>query len=158
MLWDLTVRTPADTCDLVPFLRRDAGVDVDLIDWEKPAAMLALHCRGWTTQRIADAVGLSYETVHETLLAHRDSMDEEAARRVTDSRGPADAGDISDEGRRYRRRLAQRVIRDGRWFHPGVTHGRRSAYSSYGCRCVPCSDAAAVVRRERRGAGSRRAA
>ena len=39
-------------------------------------------------------------------------------------------------------RKAQRVMRDGRWYHPfAPKHGDRSIYNAWGCRCRPCTRA-----------------
>jgi hypothetical protein len=42
------------------------------------------------------------------------------------------------------RRLAERVMVDGRLVHPTAPHGSNSTYNSYGCRCIPCTDAHTV--------------
>lgn len=70
----MTARTEAGAVDLVPFLRRAAGVpDVELLDWERPGAALALHGRGWSTQRIAKATGMNSGDV-QALLAGRTKL------------------------------------------------------------------------------------
>lgn len=57
---DLTARTEAGAVDLVPFLRRDAGIrGVELHAWEREPAALALGRMGWSTERISHAAGMS---------------------------------------------------------------------------------------------------
>lgn len=64
-----------------------------------------------------------------------------------------------DRYRRIRaRRLAERVMVDGRLVHPTAPHGSNSTYNSYGCRCIPCGDAHTVGNAKSRAkatAGSR---
>jgi len=143
MFPDLTVRTRYGAADLVPFLRRDAGEDIALRDWEKPAAALALHARGWDEYRISRAVGLSAETLGEVLAGRW--------------RAAQPAGDPSvEESARRDRRRTERVMVDGRWVHPDAPHGRSSSYKNWGCQCGPCTEAHRVYQRELRA--KRRAA
>ena len=52
---------------------------------------------------------------------------------------------------RRTRKLVQRVLKDGRAFHPDATHGLTSSYSTYVCRCVDCRAAKAAYLTEYRG-------
>lgn len=68
---DMTARTEAGAVDLVPFLRRAAGIrGVELHAWERAPAALALGRMGWSTDRISHAVGISRGDVY-ALLAGR---------------------------------------------------------------------------------------
>lgn len=146
MLDDLTVRTRYGAVDLVPFLRRDVGEDVDLLDWEKPAATLALHGRGWTIHRVARAVGLSHEVVQKILDG-----------RWRPAR-PSTEASLAERDRRERRR-AERVMVDGRLVHPDAPHGEPRAQKNWSCQCLPCTDAnARLVREQRARARARRSA
>lgn len=55
---------------------------------------------------------------------------------------------------RKARRLAQRVIVDGRLVHPDARHGKATSYGNYGCRCELCAaawrEAVKAKRAERR--------
>lgn len=43
---------------------------------------------------------------------------------------------------RWRVRLAERVVRNGRWYAEGANqHGKPATYTNWGCRCDPCTDA-----------------
>lgn len=42
---------------------------------------------------------------------------------------------------RKARRRAERVLVNGRLIHPRATHGVRTSYTNWACRCVPCTDA-----------------
>jgi len=53
-------------------------------------------------------------------------------------------------GKGRAKRLAGRVMRDGRLYHPDVTHGTKNAYGNYGCRCDPCTNAWTGACRERK--------
>lgn len=65
---DLTARTAMGSCDLVAFLRRDRGeAGVELRDWERDPAALALHGWGWSPERIAKATGLNSGDVRDLL-------------------------------------------------------------------------------------------
>lgn len=133
----LTSRSRYGACDLVPFLRRDAGEDATLIEWEKPAAAVALHGRGWSVHRVARAVGLSHETVQEVL---------EGRYRPAPV---ANARSLMETSRRESRR-AERIMVEGRWVHPDAPHGEPSSYKNWCCRCVPCGEAHRVEQRARR--------
>ena len=139
MLDDLTVRTRHGAVDLVPFLRRDAGEDSELPDWEKPAAAVALRGRGWTIHRVARAVGLSHETVQEVLDG-----------RWRPAR-PSTARSLVEQSRRERRR-AERVMVGDCWVHPDAPHGESSSYKNWCCRCGDCTVAHRVYQRELRAA------
>lgn len=146
MFPDLTVRTRYGACDLAPFLRRDAGENAPVCDWEKPAAALALRGRGWTIHRVARAVGLSHEVVQEILDG-----------RWRPAR-PSTEASLAERSRRERRR-AERVMVDGRLVHPGAPHGEPRSQKNWGCQCVPCSEANVVlVREQRERARARRSA
>ena len=51
---------------------------------------------------------------------------------------------------RRTRKLVQRVLKDGRAFHPEATHGLTSSYSTYVCRCSACREAKAAYLAEYR--------
>ncbi len=38
------------------------------------------------------------------------------------------------------RRMAERVLIDGRLVHPRAPHGTTNGYSYYSCRCTACTD------------------
>ena len=48
-----------------------------------------------------------------------------------------------------RRRLAERVLIDGRLIHPRAPHGTRGGRSNYGCQCDPCQTAEAAYAKSR---------
>jgi hypothetical protein len=139
MIPELTARTRLGAVDLVPFLRRDEGdTDVELCDWEKRPAVLALDKRGWDRARIAHATGL-----------RRDDVDAVLSGAVATVRAfpaaPAET-DAQKQSTVRSQRAAERVMRDGRWFHHGAPHGTTSGYKHWGCRCGPCSDAKKATR------------
>jgi hypothetical protein len=51
------------------------------------------------------------------------------------------------------RRMAERVLVDGRWIHPNsqITHGKRATYVNWGCRCMSCCAANTEAMRVYRG-------
>ena len=51
---------------------------------------------------------------------------------------------LSVSGLRRARKLIQRVLKDGRAFHPGAVHGLASSFSTFGCRCSECRAARAA--------------
>lgn len=143
---DLTVRTRYGAVDLVPFLRRDAGENAPVCDWEKPGAVVELYRRGWTVHRVARAVGLSHEVVQEILDG-----------RWRPAR-PSTEASLAERDRRERRR-AERVMVDGRLVHPDAPHGEPRAQKNWSCQCLPCTDAnARLVREQRARARARRSA
>jgi len=119
----LTVRTERGTVDMVAVLRRDGGEDIDIPDWEREPAVLALYRRGWPTYRISKVTGLNPATVNDLLAQYCPTFTADEAVVVPD---------------RYRRRLSERVFIDGRWVHPEAPHGEKSGYVHWGCRCDPC--------------------
>lgn len=137
---DMTVRNEYGSADLVAFTRRDNGEQgVELREWERRAAALALHRMGWHTERVAHAVGLHRAEVVEAIeLRWRpkplriNMSDAEKHRRVRERR---------------RERLAERTRRNGHWYHPDAPHGTPGGYTNYGCHCTPCRTA----RRHERG-------
>lgn len=52
-----------------------------------------------------------------------------------------------DKLREARRKL-ERVFRDGRPYHPEASHGKVSAYQTFGCRCEPCRGSKVAYRKE----------
>ena len=61
---------------------------------------------------------------------------------------------LSVSGLRRARKLIQRVLKDGRAFHPEAVHGLANSFSNFGCRCGDCRAARAeyaVGYRERLG-------
>lgn len=144
MIHDLTARTRLGCCDLVPFLHRDAGREgVELLDWERRPAVLALTDRGWHVERIAHATGLRVADVREVLAGSTVS-----APSVRPTREDVRA-----------RRAAERVLVDGRLVHPGAPHGQPSGYTHWMCRCVPCSASQSAYKaRPKARHGYRRAA
>ncbi|HLR94972.1 MAG TPA: hypothetical protein VK053_10630, partial [Jiangellaceae bacterium] len=48
------------------------------------------------------------------------------------------------------RRLAERVMVQGRWVHPHAPHGQPHTYKNWGCHCHPCTVAYSVERRRAR--------
>lgn len=113
---ELTVKTRLGTVDLLPFLRRDAG-------------QLGVVMYEWERRPAA-------------LALHERGWTQERIGGCTRRRPvrPSDPNDI------YRRRLAQRTVVNGRWYHPGAPHGR-NGYTNFGCRCTTCTDASSAARR-----------
>lgn len=134
MIPDFTVRNRYGSADLIPFLRRDAGNEVELLDWEKPAAALEFHARGWHPHRISRACGLSPETLQAVLSGRY-----RASAAVDRSIALADRSEVERE--RRIRRMAGRVRVDGSWYHPDAPHGSPGASSNWGCYCGPCRGA-----------------
>jgi len=133
------------SCDLVPFLRRDAGQKATGPDWEKPAAVDALHRRGWTLHRIAAAIGGAQERVGEVLDGtYRPKVEV----RATPRRQRLERSEKTQRTRA--RRLAERVMVQGRWVHPHAPHGQPHTYKNWGCHCHPCTVAYSVERRRAR--------
>lgn len=66
---------------------------------------------------------------------------------------PAGARTMSQRTRATKaRKHLERILRDGRAFHPDARHGAGQAYLKYGCRCTACSGWKAAdnkMRRER---------
>lgn len=160
MLPGLTVRNRYGSADLVPFLRRAAGQKAALLDWEKPAGVIALDALGWDTYRISRAVGMNRDRVEEILSGgHQPKLE------VRDSQRQAPEADLDDEEQRRlllkrqqvqrnrSARLAERVMRDGRWFHPRAPHGDPHTYNNWGCHCTPCAEAYSTNRSRRRRKG-----
>lgn len=137
ILPDLTAKTPLGAVDLVPFLRRDAGaLGVAMREWERAPAALALARMGWHPERIGHAVGLSSGRVHELLGDH------EVRRTERHRKAAARAEHTATWRQAQARRFAGRVEVGGRLIHPlAPRHGHHSIYTSWGCRCVPCSRA-----------------
>lgn len=46
-------------------------------------------------------------------------------------------------------RWLERVLRDGRAYHPKAPHGSLYGYGQYGCRCAPCRAAKSTDKKER---------
>lgn len=157
MLQDLTAHTSYGACDLVPFLRRDAGQKARVFDWERPAAAVALHRRGWEVGRIAKATGWDQERVREVLDGvHRPVLEVRASQRHTVG---VDIDEVTlrrlerarEKSQRTRaRRLAERVMDQGRLVHPRAPHGQPHTYKNWGCHCHPCTAAYSVERRRAR--------
>ena len=143
MIPDLTVHSNQyGVCDLVPFLRRDAGEAATACTWEKPAAAVALHRRGWELPRIAAALGWTQEQVSEALAGtYRPQVEVRATPRIR----------RSEKTQQTRaRRLAERVLDQGRWIHPHAPHGQPHTYKNWGCHCHPCTVAHSVERHRAR--------
>jgi hypothetical protein len=127
MIPELTVRTRLGAVDLVPFMRRDDGdKEAEIIDWERKPAAIALHARGWSRERIVHATGLHTDAVDAVLsgvpeIRRRDETPVSVKRASVRSR-----------------RLEERVMRDGHWYHPGAPHGTASGHKHWGCRCEQC--------------------
>jgi hypothetical protein len=75
---------------------------------------------------------------------------EEATKKTEEEIAGARAKARSKYRRIRARRLAERVMVDGRWVHPTAPHGSNSTYNAYGCRCIPCTDAHAIGNAESR--------
>jgi hypothetical protein len=128
MFQDLTIRTRLGAVDLVPFLRRDEGATgVEVREWERRPAALALTERGWHPERIAYATGLRVTDVQETLDGWAPPAP--GPKRIS----PA----LYQKGLRARR-LAERVLVDGHLVHPDAKHGTPAGVKHYGCNCGPC--------------------
>lgn len=120
----LTVRTEVGSVDMVAVLRRATGEDVEIHEWERDAAVLALYRRQWPTYRISQVTGVNPASVNDLLALYCPTFT------------PDEAVVLPD---RYRRRQAERVFLDGRWVHPEAPHGEKSGYVHWACRCVPCT-------------------
>lgn len=128
--FDLTARTRLGAADLEPCFRRDRGEQgVEIRDWERKPAALALALMGWSPERIGQATGLHTTAVLELLGGRPPAPVRAPARRRRDIKAAR------------ARRFAERIKVDGRWFHPRATHGTPSGYTNYGCRCTPCTAA-----------------
>jgi len=135
-----TAITPLGRVDMVPFLRRMRGVsDEPIPDDELYAGILALAAVGIAPHLIAHAVDASYETTCDVLAGRKKP-------RGLGSEKHAQAKELKAK------RLAERVLIDGRLVHPRCVHGEEKSYQGFGCRCVPCTDAHAAFRRESRRA------
>jgi DNA-binding transcriptional MerR regulator len=68
----LTARNALGSADLLPCFRRDEGAKkVEVLDWERrPAALALAALPGWGVDRVARATGLRNEEVREVLQAH----------------------------------------------------------------------------------------
>jgi hypothetical protein len=132
MFTDLTARTRLGAADLEPCFRRDRGEqNVEIRDWERKPAALALALMGWSPERIGQATGLHTPAVIELLGGRPTATVQRPAVRPRRDTKAARA-----------RRFAERIKKvDGRWFHPRAPHGKPSGYTNYGCRCTPCTAA-----------------
>lgn len=120
----LTIRTELGSVDMVALQRIDAGDEsVSLPEWERKAAVLALHRKGWPLYRISKVTSLNNETVTDLIRKYC----------------PEDLPETPEEQDTYRRRLAERVLIDGRMVHPRAPHGKKTGYVHWGCRCDPCT-------------------
>jgi hypothetical protein len=134
MIADLTIRTRLGAVDLVPFLRRDEGNEgVELHQWERRPAVLALDARGWHPERIAHATGLLVDVVHEVLAGWTPPPPK-----------PAPTPSAVSQASLRQRRRAERILIDGRLVHPDAPHGRPVGYRHWGCQCELCSTARAL--------------
>lgn len=125
-LADLTVRTELGSVDMAAVARIDAGErSVRLPEHERHPAVLVLHRCGWDLARISRVTGTNPATVADL------------ARQYC----PTDIPTGPAERDRYRSRLAQRYLLDGRWVHPEAPHGKKTGYVHWGCRCVSCTAA-----------------
>jgi hypothetical protein len=126
---DLTIRTRLGAVDLVPFLRRDEGVQgVELLEWERRPAALALSDRGWHAERIGYATGLHVDVVREVLAGWTPPPPK-----------PSPPSRAAEQAALIRGRLAARVLIGDRMVHLGAPHGEVAGYEHWGCRCEPCS-------------------
>lgn len=123
-----TAITPMGRVDMVPFLRRIRGnKHQEFSENERDAAVFALHSAGFGPDVIAPAVRMSFTDVSDLLAGvQRKAVAEEP-------RVPLKV-----------RRMAERVLIDGRLVHPDASHGTSAGYDHWWCRCVPCCGARAV--------------
>jgi len=135
-----TAVTPLGTVDLVPFLRKLRHLDAEIPDFEMDAGIIALNAAGIPGWRIANALHMSAETVNKVLSGEFRHVHPVMAPRTN-----------ADKYMRHKalieKRHAERVLIDGRLIHPYCEHGKNSAYTGYGCRCLPCERAHAEKRR-----------
>jgi hypothetical protein len=145
----MTMYTPAGPVDLVPLNRRLEGLRADVVEDERPAAILALTHLGHPVERIAKVLNMHPARVREVL----------ASRGMAEV--PADSESIAWTGvaytsaaKRRAKRRAGLVEVDGRPFHPEAPHGSNYAYTDFGCHCKPCqlAHAAALAETRRRKA------
>jgi hypothetical protein len=128
--FDLTARTRLGAADLEPCFRRDRGEQgIEIRDWERKPAALALALMGWSPERIGQATGLQTPAVID-LLDGRPAV----------APAPQPVAPTRTEHRRRARalRFAERITVNGRAFHPRAPHGTPNGYGNYGCRCIPC--------------------
>jgi hypothetical protein len=130
----MTAATLAGRVDLVPLLRRLEGVDAEIHEDERAAAVLALSSMGYTVEQITAVLNSVGSRVRETLRAHGVAVPDEPVQSSASPRAVLRAA-------RREALKAQRVLIDGRWVHPDAPHGRRHSYSEYWCRCIPCTAA-----------------
>lgn len=129
-----TAITPLGRVDMVPFMRRIKGNKTQEFSAdERDAGVLALHAAGFGVNAITAAVNMSGTEVANVLSGDR------SASTVEEPVLPL-----------KQRRMAERVLVDGRWVHPDAPHGTSSGYDHWWCRCMPCSGARAVRAAEQR--------
>jgi len=151
--WGMTMRTPAGPVDLVPLQRRLEGdKDAVVVDDERDAAVLALTHMGVPATLITRALNMAHRDV-TGILSER-GMKPVFAPEVFAWTGVAQ----TSSSQRRAKRLAERIVVDGRPFHPEAPHGTELAYTEYGCHCGLCRAAHAAKLRADRAKKKMRAA
>jgi hypothetical protein len=141
----MTMYTPAGPVDLVPLYRRLEGDrHADVVNDERPAAILALTHLGHPVERIAAILNMHPARVREVLVAR--GMAEVPAEASESIAGVA----CTSAAQRRAKRRAERIEVDGRPFHPDAPHGTDYAYTDFGCHCTPCQAAHAAALAETR--------
>lgn len=123
-----TAITPRVRVDMVPLMRLLEGdKTAEVPEFERDAGIIALRAAGVPLWRICKAFSMSGTEIDNVLTG---------ARTVSTVEEPVLP--------LKQRRMAERVLIDGRWVHPDAPHGSASGYDHWWCRCVPCSQARAV--------------
>ncbi|THV25980.1 hypothetical protein [Glycomyces paridis] len=162
---DMTPRTMYGSVDLAPLLRTlqgDTGMRVP--SWEKPAAIAALTDMGLGVEQIAALVHMSGTDTTEAVrkykqARHTHQVVERAvighAIWIARSQAKLRERTKAANAKARAKRLAERVLVDGHWFHPRAPHGTNTGYNGFGCRCrgpEGCHEAHMQAQRDRRAA------
>lgn len=136
----MTMYTPAGPVDLVPLNRRLEGGRADVVEDERPAAILALTHLGHTVERIAKILNMHPARTREVLASF------DMAEVPADSESIAWTGvAYTSAAKRRAKRRAGLIEVDGRPFQPEAPHGTNYAYTDFGCHCKPCQAAHAAA-------------
>lgn len=130
--WGMTMRTPDGPVDLVPLQRRLEGdKTTEVLADERDAAVLALTHLGVPAYQINKVLNMSHTEMRKVLSRY--GMEPVMAT-PTEAIAWTGVAQTSSSQRRAKR-LAERIIVDGRPFHHDAPHGTELAYTEYGCHC-----------------------